>query len=91
MDGTWRQWAIGEETGFELKLEPVFYGSVLPIWSGGKQFWLARLNERELGSFPTLEQAKAQVDWSIWSNMRRKRPGYLKLLERRRRAQDRLK
>ena len=86
-EGIWREWAAEtgrQERGSSLWVGGVFHGEVsYHAEIAGKAHWRPTLNGQALGGYPTMEAAKARVDWEIWNRVRLMKPGYVALLARR--------
>ena len=76
--------------GSTIHVGPVFHGEVFQTWCAGMNAnaWRCVLNGEALSSYPTIQRAKARIDWEVWNRVRQMTPGYKRLLERRPGWQD---
>ncbi len=82
-DGHWTDRRDGDRVqGSNMRIGPVFAGEVTYAAFGTGWAWKASLNGQAMGGYPTIEQAKARIDWEIWNRLRQTEEGYKLLLDR---------
>lgn len=85
--GRWDDYQDTERrvVGSTIHVGPVFHGEVFLTWCAemNASTWRCVLNGEALSSYPTIERAKARIDWEVWNRVRQMAPAYKCLLERR--------
>lgn len=84
MEGEWRDHDGPEgHKASTLIVGPIFQGEVYFQTDDKGGFWRATLNGEKLAGYPTMERAKARVDWEVWNRLRRSVGSYKLVLARR--------
>jgi hypothetical protein len=83
-DGHWADKRDGDRVrGSTIRIGPVFAGEVSYAAFSNGWGWKAALNGQDMGGYPTIEQAKARIDWEVWNRLRQTEDGYKVLMGRR--------
>lgn len=84
MDGEWRDHdGRGGQKASTVLVGSIFQGEVYFERSDKGGFWYASLNGQKLAGYPTMERAKARVDFEIWNRIRLAVSPYKRVLARR--------